>query len=188
MNKNPKFGKCENTPFHFVASHGLSDVADFMIEELQSGEDCLCCFRHHHGYCYSRYYHGYCHYSLITNNRGTTPLHHMVEDRGQAKIIRSLRRKLDFELIDPYLYNRIILAALRYENLDCIKALIEKQTPSFQKNVVDTVKNYYFSKNDFWMNLNYYKIVLYLKKDFIGGALYLIFPLIVIVLTATFIL
>ena len=186
MNKNPKFGKCENTPFHFIAFHGLSDVADFMIEELQVSEDCLCGFRNHHGYCYSRYYHGYCHYSLIPNNRGDTPLHNMTIS-GHAEIIRSLRRKLDFELIDPKLFNRIILAALSYGNLDCIKALLEKQTSSFQRNAVDTVKNYY-SKNDFWMNLNYYKIVLYLKKDFIGRALYLIFPVIVIVLSATFIL
>ena len=184
LNKNPKIGKCEDTPFHFVTYHGLSDVADFMIEEMQSSEDCLCLFRHHHGTCYSRYYHGYCHFSLITNNRGTTPLHNMT--RGHAEIIRSLRRKLDFELIDPYLFNRIILAAVRYENLDCIKALIEKQSSSFQKNAVDTVKNYYYSKNDFWMNQNYYKFVLYLTKEFIGGALYLIFP--VIMLTATFIL
>ena len=163
MNKNPKFGNCENTPFHFVTYHGLSEVADFMIEKLQSSEDCLCGFRHYHGTCYSRYYHGYCHYSLITNNRGTTPLHYMT--RGHAEIIRSLRKKLDFELIDPNLFKEIILAAVRFGNLDCIKALLEKQTSSFQKNAVDTVKNYYYSKNDLLINQNYYKFVLYLTKE-----------------------
>ena len=35
-NKNPKVGGKENTPFHFVAGYGLSDIADFMLEELQS--------------------------------------------------------------------------------------------------------------------------------------------------------
>ena len=33
--KNSQFGRGDQTPFHFVAHHGLSDVADFMLEELQ---------------------------------------------------------------------------------------------------------------------------------------------------------
>ena len=85
--------------------------------------------------------------------------------RGHAEIIRSLRRKLDFELIDPNLFKEIILAGVRYGNLDCIKAILEKQTSSFQKNAVDTVKNFYYSKNDLLINQNYYKFVLYLTKE-----------------------
>ena len=38
-NKNPKIGNNEGTPFHFVAYHGLSDVADFMLEELQQDSE-----------------------------------------------------------------------------------------------------------------------------------------------------
>ena len=33
--KNSQFGRGDQTPFHFVAHHGLSDIADFMLEELQ---------------------------------------------------------------------------------------------------------------------------------------------------------
>ena len=160
LNKNPKFGNCENTPFHFVTYHGLRDVADFMIEEMQSSEDCLCLSRHHHGTCYSRYYHGYCHYSLIPNNRGTTPIHNMT--RGHAEIIRSLRRKLDFELIDPKLFKEIILAGVRYGNLDCIKALLEKQTSYFIRNHVWITRKYYSNTK----NENHYKIEQYLTKEF----------------------
>ena len=40
-NKNPKFNKNEDTPLHFVAYNGLSDVFDFMIEEKQSVKDLL---------------------------------------------------------------------------------------------------------------------------------------------------
>ena len=36
-NKNPDTNRdrTDRTPFHFVASSGLSDVADFMLEELK---------------------------------------------------------------------------------------------------------------------------------------------------------
>ena len=76
-NKNPKFNKREDTPFHFVANNGISDVAEFMIGELQSVADLL-----------------------PKNKAGITPLHNIMF-QGHAEIIRSLRRKIDFELIEP---------------------------------------------------------------------------------------
>ena len=106
--KNPKIGKNEDTPLHFVAYHGLSDVFDFMIEELQSVEECL-----------------------TKNKRGTTPLHNL--SRGHAEIIRSLRRKMDFEFINTYLFMNILEKAVKYGYLDCIKALIENNI--YQKNL-----------------------------------------------------
>ena len=84
-NKNPKFNKNEDTPLHFVACNGLTDVFDFMIEEKQSVEDCL----------YTNESHGY-----------ITPLHYACIN-GHAEIIRSLRRKIDFELIEPSLFGNI---------------------------------------------------------------------------------
>ena len=107
-NKNPKIGSNEDTPLHFVAYHGLSDVFDFMIEESQSVEECL-----------------------TKNKRGRTPLHNMSK-KGHADFIRSLRRKMDFESIDPNLFKNILKKAIRYGQKDCIKALIENST--YQKS------------------------------------------------------
>ena len=96
------------TPLHFVAYHGLSDVFDFMIEESQSVEECL-----------------------TKNKRGRTPLHNMSK-KGHADFIRSLRRKMDFESINPSLFKNILKKAIRYGQKDCIKALIENST--YQKS------------------------------------------------------
>ena len=129
--------KYENTPFHFVTFHGLSDVANFMIEEL-SVEDCLT----------KDGYYGY------------TPLHTMVR-RGHAEIIRSLRRKIDFEFFDPNFFKEILHHAIDRGYLDCIKALLEKQNLVFQSNAVDIAKNYLSMSNR-----NHYKIVHYLSEEF----------------------
>ena len=138
--KNPKIRKNEDTPLHFVAYHGLSDVAEFMIEELQSVEELF-----------------------PENNSCTTPLHNMC--RGHADIIRCLRRKIDFELINQRLFQDILKEAIDYGYLDCVKALVEKQTPYFQRKAVDIAKNYY-SSNELSMNQNHYNIVQYLSEQF----------------------
>ena len=129
--------KYENTPFHFVTFHGLSDVADFMIEKL-SVEDCL----------------------TKDGIYGYTPLHNMVR-RGHAEIIRSLRRKIDFEFFDPIFFKEILHEAIDYGCLDCIKALLEKQNSFFQSNAVDIAKNYQSRRN-----LNYYKILHYSSEEY----------------------
>ena len=108
-NKNEKIGSNEDTPLHFVAYHGLSDVFDFMIEEIQSVDECL-----------------------TKNKSGRTPLHNMSR-KGHAEIIRSLRRKMDFESINPNLFKNILGKAIRYGHKDCIKALIENST--YQKSL-----------------------------------------------------
>ena len=96
-NKNPKIGKKESTPFHFVAYYGLSDVADFMLEELQSTEDCY-----------------------PTNDSDKTPLHY-ASINGHAEIIKSLRRKIDFEFINPIYFKESLYTAIKYGHLECIK-------------------------------------------------------------------
>ena len=80
---------------------------------------------------------------------------------GHAEIIRSLRRKIDFEFIDPNFFKKILHKAIDYGYLDCIKALLEKQTLPFQSNAVDIAKNYHSR-----MNQNQYKIVHYLSEEF----------------------
>ena len=156
-NKNQKIryrdDKChlpgDETPFHFVVFHGLSDVADFMIEELQSIEDC---FTKND-------------MDTSLNNKFKeywTPVHIMFQG-GHAEIIRSLGRKVDFEFINPALFKEILHVAIECGYLDCIKALIEKKTSSFQRNAVDIAKNYY----SITMNQNHYKIILqYLSEEF----------------------
>ena len=150
-NKNPKI--CwiryrDDTPFHFVVFHGLSDVAAFMIEELQSIDDCF-----------------------TENNMDTslnnkfkeyvTPVHIMFKG-GHAEIIRSLGRKVNFEFINPALFKEILHVAIECGYLDCIKALVEKQTLSFQRNAVDIANNYYSKTKD----QNHYKILQYLSEEF----------------------
>ena len=126
-----------DTPFHFVTDHGFSDVADFMIEELQSVV-----------------------LLLPQNKRGITPLHIM--STGHAEIIRSLRRKIDFELIEPSLFGNILQKGIDYGSLDCIKALLEKQTSYFIRNHVWITRKYYSNTK----NENHYKIEQYLTKEF----------------------
>ena len=156
-NKNPKVGKNETTPFHFVAYYGLSDIADFMLEELQSVDDCF-----------------------HTNKNGKTPLHYACI-KGHAEIIRSLRRTKDFEFINPKWFKESLHDAIRNGHLDCIKALLDKQTSDFKKNLayklpylansellyhdanpVDIAKHFYFKTE----SQNHYKILKYLSQMF----------------------
>ena len=111
-NKNPKVGKGDS-PLHFVAYYGLTDVADFMLKEFESVEDCL-----------------------PTNHRGHTPLYYG-SINGHSEIIRSLRRKIDFELINLKWFKKSIYYALKKRHLDCVKALLEKQTPYFRKTLAN---------------------------------------------------
>ena len=149
-NKNPKVGRKENTPFHFVAGYGLSDIADFMLEELQSVEYCL-----------------------HTNTSDKTPLHFACMN-GQAEIIRSLQRTKDFEFINPKWFKESLYEAIENGHLDCVKALLDKQTSDFKKNLacklpylansdanpVDIAKHFY-SKTK---NRNHCQIVKYLSQ------------------------
>ena len=134
-NKNPKIGKKESTPFHFVAYYGLSDVADFMLEELQSAEDCF-----------------------PTNDSDKTPLHY-ASINGHAAIIKALRRKIDFEFINPKWYEQSLYGAIIHGHFDCIKALLEKQTLEFKKDLSNKIRkkqgylfyrNPYMTKDDFF--------------------------------------
>ena len=137
-NKNPKVGNNEVTPFHFVAYHGLKDVADFLIEELQSAEICL-----------------------IKDNMDRSASICTIFS-GHAEIVLSFFQKIDFELINPDLFQQILYEGIRCGNLDFLKALLEKQSSTFQRNAVDIAKNYH-SKT---MNPNDFKIVQYLSEEF----------------------
>ena len=147
-NKNPKIGNRENTPLHFVAYHGLSKVADFMIQELDSVED-----------------------FLHMNESGMTPLemmsrgHAEIKSRGHAEIIRSVRQKLDFELIDPRMFKNILREAIDDGYADCIKALLEKQTSHFQRNAIDIIKTYQSDVFETRIRNRVPKILQYLSKE-----------------------
>ena len=114
-NKNPKL-KEQNvneffTPFHFVAHHGLSDVADFMVEEIQEN-------------IFDRSENGE---SILPN----------LSKNGHAEIIRSLQRKINFEFINLDLFKTSLHTAIDYGHLNVVKALLEKQTSSFIKNLCE---------------------------------------------------
>ena len=102
-NKNPKITK--DTPFYFVAYHGLSDVADFMVEEI--GDDCL-----------------------IRNesSRNGWSVLYAVSRNGHAEIIRSLRRKINFEFINQYVFKESLHVAIEYGHLDCAGTTIFRWT------------------------------------------------------------
>ena len=110
-NKNPIVGKNETTPFHFVAYYGLSDIAYFMLEESLSVDDCL--------------------HENLSNK---TPLQYACIN-GHAEIIRSLRRTKDFKFINPKWFKESLYEAIENGHLDCVKALLDKQTSDFRKNL-----------------------------------------------------
>ena len=125
-NKNPKIGSNEDTPLHFVAYHGLSDVADFMIKEI--GEDCL-----------------------TGNESGLNGcVLYIVSRNGHAEIIRSLTRKIELNFINQYFFKESLYAAITYGHFDCVKALLEKQTSYFRKNICE--------EPDFCHNMNAFDI------------------------------
>ena len=103
-NKNPKINDRKNTPFHFVANQGLINVAIFMVEEIQ--DDIL----------------QVCVWDGLLND---------VSKNGHADIIRSLQRKVNFEVILPSLFNGGLLKAIEYGQLECVKALLENRTSQF---------------------------------------------------------
>ena len=159
-NKNPIVGKNETTPFHFVAYYGLSDIADFMLEE--SVEHCL-------------------HENLSFK----TPLQYACIN-GHAEIIRSLRRTKDFEFINSKLFTTSLYEAIENGHLDCVKALLDNQSSDLKKNLasdfkknltckvpylannellyhsnpVDIAKQFYSERQ----NPNHYKIAKYLSQ------------------------
>jgi hypothetical protein len=55
-----------------------------------------------------------------------------------------------------------LICYIEYGDLNCIKALLEKQTSSFQRNAVGIARNYYARTK----NQNHYKIGKYLSKEF----------------------
>ena len=158
-NKNPKMRE-QNvkecfTPFHFVAYYGLSDVADFMVEEIQD--------------------------NIFDRNENGESLLPNLSKNGHAEIIRSLQRKINFEFIDQYLYKTSLHKAIEFGHFNCVKALLEKQTSCFKKilceklshnyagsgtmvpnglNAVDIAKHLYFK----WENQNHYEIIKYLEQ------------------------
>ena len=109
--KNPKIKG--DTPFHFIAYHGLSDVADFMVEKI--GEDCL-----------------------NGNESGLNGcVLYIVSRNGHAEIIRSLTQKIELNFINQYFFKESLYAAITYGHIDCVKALLEKQTSYFRKNICE---------------------------------------------------
>ena len=145
-NKNPKINDRKCTPFHFVANQGLINVAIFMVEEIQ--DDIL----------------QVCVWDGLLND---------VSKNGHADIIRSLQRKVNFEVILPSLFNGGLLKAIEYGQLECVKALLENRTSQFKQNLanqhiknymnaVNTAKHYYAICR---FDENRYNIVQYLSQE-----------------------
>ena len=114
-NKNPKL-KEQNvkeyfTPFHFVACYGLSDVADFMVEEIQE--------------------------NIFDRSENGESILHNLSRNGHSEIIRSLQRKINFEFIDLNLFKTSLHTAIDHGHLNAVKALLENQTSSFKKNLCE---------------------------------------------------
>ena len=103
-------GKYQDTPFHFVAYHGLSDVADFMLEELQD-------------HCNSK------------NVNDKTPMNYAVKC-GHPEIIRSMKQKLGLDNDEIVVY---LHAALKNGDFKCVKALLEDQDLESRKQIARIV-------------------------------------------------
>ena len=99
-------GKYQDTPFHFVAYHGLSDVADFMLEKLQD-------------HCNSK------------NVNDKTPMNYAVKC-GHPEIIRSMRQKIGLNSDEIVVY---LHAALKNGDFKCVKALLEDQDLESRKEI-----------------------------------------------------
>ena len=103
-------GKYQDTPFHFVAYHGLSDVADFMLEKLQE-------------HCNSK------------NVNDKSPMNYAVKC-GHPEIIRSMQQKLglnDHEIVEN------LHAAVKNGDYKCVKALLEDQDLESRKEIARIV-------------------------------------------------
>jgi hypothetical protein len=110
-NKNPQISGKKCTPFHFVVNQGLINVAIFMVEEIQEN-------------IFDRSENGE---SILPN----------LSKNGHAEIIRSLQRKINFEFINLDLFKTSLHTAIDYGHLNVVKALLEKQTSSFIKNLCE---------------------------------------------------
>ena len=60
------------------------------------------------------------------------------------------------------MFEDILQKGIDFGSLDCIKALLEKQTSYFQRNGVWIARNYY----SYTLNEDHYKIRQYLSKEF----------------------
>jgi predicted Holliday junction resolvase-like endonuclease len=106
LEKNPKVGQYQVTPFHFVAFHGLSDVADFMLEKLQE-------------HCNSR------------NVNDKSPMNYAIKC-GNPEIIRSIQQKITLnsqEIVEN------LHVAVRNGDFNCVKALLEDQDLESRKEI-----------------------------------------------------
>ena len=103
-------GKYQDTPFHFVAYHGLSDVAQFMLEKLPE-------------HCNSR------------NTNNFSPMNYAVEC-GHPEIVRSIKQKITIRSHDIV---RNLHAAVRNGDFKCAKALLEDQDLESRKEIARIV-------------------------------------------------
>ena len=106
LEKNPILGKHQDTPFHFVTYHGLSDVAEFMLEELPE-------------HCNSR------------NASGSSPMNYAVK-YGHPEIVRSIKRKITLSSRE---IAENLHEAVKNGDLNCVKALLEDQDLESRKEI-----------------------------------------------------
>ena len=105
LEKNSTVGR-HHTPFHFVTYHGLSDVAEFMLEKLQE-------------HCNSR------------NVNGFSSMSYAVEG-GHPEIVRSIKRKMT---INSHVILENLHTAVRNGDFKCVKALLEDQDLESRKEI-----------------------------------------------------
>ena len=110
LEKNPILGKHQDTPFHFVTYHGLSDVAEFMLEELPE-------------HCNSR------------NASGFSPMNYAVKC-GHPEIVRSIKRKITLSSRE---IAENLHEAVKNGDLNCVKALLEDQDLESRKEIARIV-------------------------------------------------
>ena len=110
LEKNPIIGEDQDTPFHFVAYHGLSDVNEFMLEKLPE-------------HCNSR------------NTNNFSPMTYAVEC-GHPEIVRSIKQKIT---INSHEMVQNLHAAVRNGDFNCAKALLEDQDLESRKEIARTV-------------------------------------------------
>ena len=110
LEKNPIIGEDQDTPFHFVAYHGLSDVNEFMLEKLPE-------------HCNSR------------NTNNFSPMNYAVEC-GHPEIVRSIKQKIT---INSHEMVQNLHAAVRNGDFNCAKALLEDQDLESRKEIARTV-------------------------------------------------
>jgi len=106
QDKNPFYKRHEYTPLHFAAYHGLVDVTQFMVDNIEDFFPSL------HG----------------IGNKKFTPLHYACRN-GQIEIVKMLGPRANFQTVNSNspIHESPLHLAVENGHLDCVKALLENK-------------------------------------------------------------